>query len=134
ASRLGLLIGVICFALTLIARAQTPDTAALRGIITGPNGHPLTGVRLTIEDANHRPVRELRSGTQGDFVANDLPAGTALAVSAAYPGFAEAHSGAIVLAAGSMASLQLDMRIATARSEVRVTGEAGDVRIDEPQL
>lgn len=133
-SRWGLVVAAVCFAFTFIAGAQTPDTAALRGVITGPNGHPLAGAQLTIEDANHRPVREIRTGAQGDFVANDLPVGEPLVVTAAYPGFAETRSSAIVLAAGSVAGLQLSMRIATARAEVHVTGEAGDVRIDEPQL
>ena len=136
-TRRGLLARAVGLALTLItglAVAQTPDTAALRGVITGPRGNPLTGVRLTIDDAHHRPIREMRTGTRGDFVANDLPAGTSLVITAAYPGFADTHSDAIVLAAGSMASLQLSMRIATARAEVHVSGQAGEVRIDEPQL
>lgn len=136
APRWGLLARAVCFALALIAGlavAQTPDTAALRGVITGPGEDPLAGVRLTIDDAHHRPIREMRTGARGDFAANDLPAGTALVITAAYPGFAETQSGAIVLAAGSTASLQLSMRIATARAEVHVTGEAGKVRTDEPQ-
>jgi hypothetical protein len=114
--------------------AQTPDTAALRGVVTGPNGDPLADVAVTIENVRHRTIREVHTGAQGAFAAEDLPAGSALVVTAVYPGFAEVRSGAIVLAAGSTASLQLRMRIATIRAEVHVTGEAGEVRTDEPQL
>lgn len=131
------LIAILCSFSALfegLASAQTPDTAALRGIVTGPNGTPLAGARLMIEDAQHRAIREVRTGAQGAFAAEHLPAGDALVVTAAYPGFAEAQSDAIVLAAGSTASLILSMRIAAARVEVHVTGQAGEVRTDEPQL
>jgi hypothetical protein len=117
-----------------IAAAQTPDTAALRGMVSGPNGAPLSGASLVIEDASHRVVRTMQTSAQGTFAAEGLPVGSPLQVGATYPGFAAATSGAIVLAAGATASLQLRMQIAAARTEVRVTGEAGAVRTDEPQL
>jgi hypothetical protein len=117
-----------------VAAAQTPDTAALQGVVIGPNGAPISGASLLIEDAHHHLIRTVRTGSQGAFAAEDLPAGSPLVVHAAYPGFAAASSGTIVLAAGSTATLQLQMQIAAARTEVHVTGEAGAVRTDEPQL
>jgi hypothetical protein len=117
-----------------VAPAQTPDTAALRGMVSGPNGAPLSGVSIVIEDASHSVVRSLQTSAQGTFAAEGLPVGSPLEVNATYPGFAAASSGMIALAAGSTASLQLRMQIATARTEVQVAGEAGTVRTDEPQL
>jgi hypothetical protein len=114
--------------------AQTPDTAALRGVVTGPDGTPLAGVTLTIEDAKHGVIRRLESNAQGGFDAEDLPVGSTVQVKAVYPGPAEANSGALVLAAGATASLRLRMEIAGVETEVRVTGTAGAVRADEPQL
>lgn len=114
--------------------AQTPDSAALRGEIKGPNGAWLSGVQVTIEDSQQCTVCEVHTGSHGSFVADDLPAERTLVVLAAYPGFAEARSCVIVLAAGSTAILQLSMQVATARVEVHVTGEADEVRSDEPQL
>jgi len=136
-SRRGRVVLLICAGWLLIvsvAAAQTPDTAALRGMVSGPNGAPLSGASLVIEDASHRVVRTMQTSAQGTFAAEGLPVGSPLQVGATYPGFAAATSGALVLAAGATASLQLRMQIAAARTEVRVTGEAGAVRTDEPQL
>lgn len=134
--RRGPLVLVFCSMWLLaasLATAQTPDTAALQGVVTGPNGTPLSGVSLVIEDAHHRAVRTVHTGAEGVFAAEDLPAGSSLVVIASYPGFGVVTSGLVAVAAGSTASLQLRMQIATARSEVRVTGVAGGARTDEPQ-
>jgi len=135
-SRRGPVAFLICSGWLLITSvpAQTPDTAALRGGVSGPIGEPLSGASVAIEDARHHPVRTLQTNAQGTFAAEGLPVGSPLEVSAAYPGFAAATSGMIVLAAGATASVQLRMQIAAARTEVRVMGEAGAVRTDEPQL
>jgi hypothetical protein len=133
----GLFVLILCsvwFLAASFANAQTPDTAALQGVVTGPNGAPLSGVSLVIENANHRAIRTVHTGPQGAFAAEDLPAGRPLVVNASYPGFAAFTSGFMALAAGSTASLQLRMEIATAHSEVHVTGEAGGARTDEPQM
>ena len=122
-----------CFMASL-APAQTPDTAALRGVVRGPNGAPLAGVRLLIEDAKHRAICALLTGAQGNFAAEDLPVGGALQLKATYPGLAEVQSGALVLTAGATASLQLRMELAGVEADVHVTGTAGTVRSDEPQL
>jgi hypothetical protein len=99
----------ISFLFAALAAAQTPDTAALQGVVAGPNGTPLVGASLVIEDANHRAVRTTHTGAQGTFAAEDLPAGSLLVVNVTYPGFAPASSGTIMLAAGSTANLQLRM-------------------------
>jgi hypothetical protein len=128
---------ILCFGWLLVAvlgGAQTPDTAALRGVVTGPNGAPLPGASLVIEDAGHRVVRMVQTNLQGSFECEGLPVGIPLTVNAAYPDFAPASSGALVLVSGVTASLRLRMQIEAARAEVRVTGEAGAVRTDEPQL
>ncbi len=114
--------------------AQTPDTAALRGIVRGPNGAALGGVQLKIEDAKGRAIRTLKTGAEGSFAAEDLPVDSALQVKATYPGLTEVQSGSLVLVAGATASLQLTMKVAGIEAEVRVTGAAGTVRADEPQL
>jgi Carboxypeptidase regulatory-like domain len=136
-SRCRPLIFILCSLwalLAALAAAQTPDTAALQGMIMGPDGAPLSGVELIIEDAHHRAIRKVHTGSQGTFAAEDIPAETPLVVNATYPGFAASTSGVVVFAAGSTASLQLRMQIATAHAEVHVTGEADAVRTDEPQM
>ena len=128
--------GIFCLGLlpvSLVAAAQTPDTAAIQGVVTGPNGMPLSGAKLTFEDMRHRVVRMMQTGAEGGFVAEDLPVGSKLMVHATYPGLAEADSGALSLAAGTTADLRFRMQIAGVRTEVHVIGQAGGIRTDEPQ-
>src|ERR1700734_4064430 len=106
----GLLAGIRLFVLgALGARPQSPDTAALRGSVTGPNGISIAGARIIIVDAQHRALRSLKTGTQGTFEAQGLPAAQPLLIEASYPGLSEAQSDPIVLTAGSTASLQMRM-------------------------
>lgn len=133
AFRRGWLISMWLLFATLAA-SQTPDTAAIQGVVIGPNGARLSGASLVIDDEHHRVVRTVQTDAEGTFAAEGLPAETPLVVNAAYPGFAVAASGNIVLAAGTTANLRLRMQIEAARTEVYVTGEAGEVRIDEPQM
>ncbi|HTW62377.1 MAG TPA: carboxypeptidase regulatory-like domain-containing protein [Terracidiphilus sp.] len=128
-----LLSWALC-SIACVLRAQTPDTAALRGFVTGPDGAALAGATVVIEDAHHQAIRTLKTGAAGGFDAEDLPVGSTLEVTAAYPGFAPASSGALTLTAGTTASLELRAQISGAQAEVRVTGTAGAVRTDEPQL
>ncbi|HTX76356.1 MAG TPA: carboxypeptidase regulatory-like domain-containing protein, partial [Terracidiphilus sp.] len=122
------------FLMTVISTAQTPDTAALRGTVIGPDDAPLSGANLVIEDAHHRALRTLLTNAQGRFDAEGLPITGRLELHATYPGFAPATSRAITLAAGSTASLKLRMEIQAAHAVVHVTGDAGTVRTDQPQL
>jgi len=114
--------------------AQSPDTGALRGTVTGPNGAPLAGATLTVENAQHRVIRSARSGAQGEFAAEGLPAAQPLTVHASYPGMAPAESKVLALAGGATASVHLYMAVASVQAKVIVTGAIGEVRTDEPQL
>ncbi|HTX42343.1 MAG TPA: carboxypeptidase regulatory-like domain-containing protein [Acidobacteriaceae bacterium] len=118
----------------LAAFAQSPDTGALRGTVVDPGGAPLPGVTLTIEDAQHHLLRTVRTNAQGAFAAEALPAAQPLVVEAAASGFANAESSPLTLVGGSTASLQLRMALASVHAQVVVTGAAGEVRTDEPQL
>jgi Carboxypeptidase regulatory-like domain len=132
--RAAVLICVIWLLVGYLAAAQTPDTAGLRGVVTGPDGKPLAGVALTIQDSRHHVLRAFKTNAQGRFAAEDLPVGIALQIEAEDPGFAKTTSCALVLTAGASATVQLRMEIAGANAEVRVTGTAETVRADEPQL
>jgi len=114
--------------------AQSPDTGALRGTVEDPTGAPLAGVTLTIQDAQHHVLRTVRTGAQGAFAAEALPAAQPLVVEASATGFANAVSSPLTLVGGSTASLHLRMAVASVHAQVVVTGAAGEVRTDEPQL
>lgn len=117
-----------------LAAAQTPDTAALRGRVTGPDGMPLAGARLLVEDVQHRILRTVQTDAQGAFAAEGLPAAQPLLVRASYAGLSDALSDNLVLAAGATATLQPRLALPKIQAEVLVSGAAGEVRTDEPQL
>lgn len=112
--------------------AQSPDSAAVRGRVMGPNDQVVTGTHVVVEDAQHRVLREVFTGAAGNFVVEGL-APEAVIVRAEGNGL-EADSGALTLAAGAMATVDLQLHVAAVRTEVVVTGAAGEVRTDEPQL
>jgi len=112
--------------------AQTPDTAALRGTVRDQNGALIAGTHVVIEDSQHRVLRDLQTGPAGSFAVEGLRAEPVYVRSEA-PGLS-ATSGQITLAAGAMATVDLHLHLPTVHEEVTVTGAAGDVRTDEPQL
>jgi hypothetical protein len=116
------------------AHAQTPDTAAIRGTVSGPNGAPLVGVHLSLQDQQHRVLRTQLSNTRGAFDFEGLPIAQPLAIVATSPGLAETSSRVLTLSAGRAATLQLRMAVSSVKAEVIVTGTSEDVRTDEPQL
>jgi Carboxypeptidase regulatory-like domain len=114
--------------------AQTPDTAALRGMVTGPNGSALAGAQIVVEDARQHAIRTVQTNAVGTFAVEGLPAEQPVLVQSSYHGLADAKTDTLVLAAGAMADIQLHMQVPSAHAEVTVTGAAGEVRTDEPQL
>lgn len=112
--------------------AQSPDSAAVRGRVTGPNGQVVSGTQVVIEDGQHRVLRNMVGGPAGNFVAEGL-APEAVTVRAEAPGL-EADSGVLTLTAGTMATIHLQLHVPSVHTDVVVTGAAGEVRTDEPQL
>lgn len=129
-SRSALLLFLPAFCLH--AFGQGPDSSALRGRVTEPDGHAAAGAHVVITDAQQRILRSLTTGPNGDFVVEGLPA-QPVSVAAEASGLS-AESGALMLSAGTMATLQLQLHVAAVHTEVRVTGTVDQIRTDEPQL
>ncbi|HTW47741.1 MAG TPA: TonB-dependent receptor, partial [Acidobacteriaceae bacterium] len=127
-----ILLLVLLSALPLCA--QTPDTAALRGVISGPNDMPLQGVTVSIEDAQKNTLRSVQTDEKGTFAVEGLPTGVELHVISTAPGMAEADSGNVVLTGDETATLNLRMAVAGVQTRVVVTGTTATVETDEPQL
>ena len=124
--------GLLLLLLASSVYAQSPDSTALRGRVTGPDGRAAAAAHVVISDAQHQVLRSLTTGPDGDFVAEGLPA-QAVSVRAESSGLS-AESGAMTLAAGTMATVQLQLHLPTVHAEVKVTGAVGEIRTDEPQL
>ncbi|MGH9585042.1 MAG: TonB-dependent receptor [Bryobacteraceae bacterium] len=118
------------FALT----AQTPDSATIQGSVVDASGAAATGVRLTATNALTGLRRVSETDAAGRFSLRGLPVSGAYTVTATKQGFAEAKLAGIRLAGGRTADVHLRLNPAGGRTEVTVTGTAGGVRVDEPQL
>lgn len=105
----------------------------MHGTVEGPDGAPLPGAAITIEDLNHHVIRTLHSDAKGSFAAQDLPSGTPLTVTASSP-LAVVRSEPITLPAGTTVGIDMRLQIQAKPTEVHVTGAANQVRTDEPQL
>lgn len=124
-------VPMLCAPLLL---AQTPDTAVLRGMIVDPQGAAVAGASITVTNETTSLVRTTLSDLAGDFTVAGLPAEGAYTVAVAKNGFDPIERAHIQLVAGSRADLQFTLNVAGQTSSVTVVGNAGDVRIDQPQL
>ncbi len=113
---------------------QTPDTATLNGTIVDATHAAIAGARVSVVNTETGLRREASSTDRGRFSIAGLPIAGAYEVTASKDGFAEAHIASTTLAGGSTANLTLQLNVAGARSEVTVTGAAGELREDQPQL
>ena len=114
--------------------AQTPDTAMLRGTVKDSSGAVILGAHIVVTNKLTGLLRAAGTDAQGGFVVAGLPTDGAYDVVVSTPGFAQAEARHVSLVAGSSAELQLTMRVAGEASTVTVSGTAGDVRLDQPQL
>lgn len=112
--------------------AQGPDSTALRGRVTGPDGRAAAAAHLVITDGQQHVLRSLTTKSDGTFDAEALPA-EAVLVRAEAAGLA-AESGTLTLTAGTTATVELQLHVPTVHAEVKVTGVVGEIRTDEPQI
>ncbi len=124
---------VLIIASLPMASGQTPDTATILGTVFDASHALVVGAKVRVVNRMTGLDRSVVSDGRGGFVIAGLPVAGTYAVTAAKVGFATAQSD-VKLAGGSTAIVVLDMSVAAGKTEVTVTGAAGDVRIDEPQL
>src|SRR5262249_33580152 len=84
--------------------------------------------------ANLNLERTLETGASGDFAAAGLPVNGFYTIVAAKNGFLDGKLEDITLAAGVTANLTLKLDIPGGHTQITVTGVAGKVRADQPQL
>lgn len=113
-------------------RAQTPDAASIRGQVLDQNRAVLAGVDITVTSKLVGEAHTAQTDATGGFVFSGLPIGS-YSLLAHKQGFADV-SREITLVAGTGAEVQLQLAVSGVQSEVLVTGTAGEIRTDEPQL
>ncbi|MGH9656059.1 MAG: TonB-dependent receptor [Bryobacteraceae bacterium] len=128
--------GIPCLLLALgfALSAQTPDSATIEGSVVDATGAAVGGVSLTATNTRTGLRRLSQTDARGRFSLRGLPVSGVYTVIAAKHGFAEARLTDLHLAGGTTAKLHFRLFPAGGRTEVTVTGTAGGIRADEPQL
>jgi len=113
---------------------QTPDTAAIHGHITDQTHSPVGGVQVKVTNSLGGPERTGQTDDSGNFSIGGLPIAGVYAITANKSGFADAHLNDLTLLGGIAAEVNLQLNVAGSQAQVTVTGVAGEVRADSPQL
>lgn len=119
---------------TISAAAQTPDTAALQGLVTDRTQAALPEAHITVRDERTGQTRGAESDRLGRFSISGLPGASVYRVQVEKAGFVPGTSPHVALAGGTTVRLNVLLQVAGEISSVAVSGGAGDVRVDEPQL
>ena len=113
-------------------KAQTPDAASLRGQVADQSRAALAGVDVTITNKLAGTVRTTQTDSSGNFAFSGLSIGT-YSLLAHKQDFADVTR-EITLTGGTSANVQLQLGVTAVKEEIEVTGAAGEIRTDEPQL
>jgi hypothetical protein len=128
------LVLIAVLVLGMVCAAQTPDTATVSGQILDQTRAAVPGVLVTVTNALTGLQRSATTGNSGLFSLGGLPVAGEYRIVAAKHGFADVTLNEIRLVGGRSAKLDITLTAAGVRSEVTVTGAAGEVRADQPQL
>ncbi len=122
------------FVATAVLFAQTPDTANIHGHVVDQSHAGVAGVTLTATNTQSGLKRTAQSDSAGEFSLAGLPISGAYTVTATKSGFADATLEKLTLTGDTSADLELQLNVAGGKSQITVTGVAGEVRADQPQL
>ncbi len=114
--------------------AQTPDTATLQGTVFDQSHAVIETAEVTVTNASIALKRIVRTNRFGDFTLGGLPVGTNFSVTARKMGFSDATSKSITLEGGAVVNVSLLLGLEGSTGQVTVTGTAGEVRTDTPQI
>jgi len=131
-SRLSLILFTVVILFSLQLSSQTPDTAVIRGTVIDASHAFVNGAEITLLNQSTSAKRVIETDASGNFSAGGLPVGD-YSVSARKEGFAIAEI-QVSLIGGATASLSFQLSPAREKTEITVTGSAGAVRSDMPQL
>ncbi len=127
-------VGIVLCGLPLGLRAQTPDTATIRGHIMDTSRGAVAGADVTLTASGSGLKRTAQSDDQGDFTITTLPVDSTYTVTATKAGFGPAKLAGIVIGGGGAADIGIQLNVALGNAQITVTGVVGEIRTDAPQL
>lgn len=128
------LIGVLLMLFSAGLIAQTPDTATVRGTIADESQAAVSGAEVQATNQQTGLRRTAQSNASGTFSIAGLPIAGSYELTVKKQGFATARLSNLTLVGGGMAEINVQLNVAGGRIKVSVTGVAGEVRSDEPEL
>ncbi len=114
--------------------AQTPDTATMNGHVTDQSHAGVAGVQVTVKNGQSGLERKAETAASGNFTIEGLPIAGAYDITASKQGFADGELKHVTLEGGTTADLTVQLNVAGGQTQLTVTGVAGEVRTDQPQL
>lgn len=125
---------ILWFSISYGMLAQTPDSATLHIHVTDQSHAPVSGVEVKVANSLTGTARLAQTGASGDVTMAGLPVAPSFRITAAKQGFADTTPRDISLGGGTTADVNLEMSVAAGKTQITVTGIAGEVRTDAPQL
>jgi carboxypeptidase family protein len=125
-----ILLALVFSAISLAA--QTPDTATLRGQVLDQTRAAVSGADVKLTNTQLGAERSTRTDSSGRFSFTGVPVGT-YTLTAHKDQFTDLRR-ELTLVGGTAADVQLQLSISEVKTEIVVTGAAGEVRADMPQL
>lgn len=95
----------------------------IRGTVTDPSGAPVANASVTVRNLDTGYIREIQTGSDGSYLAPNLPLGT-YSVSARSSSFAPLTQSGIRLSAGSDLIVDESLKVGSVATEIQVTGDA----------
>src|SRR5438270_1905840 len=104
--------------------------ATLTGTVTDASGAVVPGATVTIQNADTKVSRQIKSNSSGYFSVPNLPAGT-YNLTAEATGFEKWHATGIALQGSDNKTINIPMKIGAANEIVEVNASAGELVITE---
>ena len=118
----------------VVASAQTPDTATIRGSVADSTHAVVAGAVVKATNIVSGLNRSAVTNSNGQYSIGGLPIAGEYEVTANKQGFAETQLAHVSLEGGSTTVISLKLDVEGAKTEVNVVGAAGELRTDQPQL
>src|SRR5258707_14479769 len=122
--------GVLLFfvALTaMVASAQQPTGATVRGVVSDPENAVIPGATVTLTPASGKALIT-QSQSDGTYVLRGVPPGT-YSVTVTMPGFASYVKQGVRVAPGQTLNLDVQMAIQQQQQEINVTAQTAQVSV-----
>jgi hypothetical protein len=125
-------ISLIFFVSSLFA--QTPDSAIVRGQVLDQSRAAVVGVDVTLTNRQTGLKRSATTDSSGEFTIAGVPVSGGYDFSARKTGFVSADLKNVSLVGGTSATFNFVLKPGAENTEITVTGTAGEVRTDQPQI